>query len=184
MDFSPRTNELGFELIYYWDFNSTETTHSLIEPVSAVAYTSIFFEGNYFDAVSDGSDFNLREESESGAALRLRNPSDHLDIEFSSEGYEEILLSYALMRTNNGARKQNISYSVDGGTNFLTAGLIDAELDVSEDWQHIQINFSGVRAVNNNPQVIIRLSMAEGNSNTSGNQRMDNLAIDARPMDR
>lgn len=183
LDFTPRPGPSGYALLYYWDFNDTDTEEALMTPRSEFESARIEFEGNFFDDVSDGSDINLRESSEPGAALRLRNPSRHLDITFSTVGFGDVLITYALMRTNNGALRQRYAVSTDGGNNFTEAPVSDMVTEVLTDWHAVEIDLAAWLSANDNPEVTLRIIMEEGNTGDSGNHRIDNLSIEAKPLD-
>jgi hypothetical protein len=177
----PIVNEVGEALLFYWDFNDASSTDRLIRPTIAFADANLFYQGNSFDSQSDGSDFNLRESAEPGGCLRLRNPSEYLDLVVETIGYGAIKIQYAAMRTNSGAKKQQISYSSDG-QNFLTTGLLESTLDIGLEWALYEINLSAIPAATNHPGFTIRLTFEEGNAGESGNQRIDNLSVEGKPL--
>lgn len=183
LDFTARPDASGYALLYYWDFNNTDTEEALITPQSEFESARIEFEGNFFDDTSDGSEINLRQSSEPGSALRLRNPSRHLDITFSTVGFGDVLITYALMRTNNGAKRQRYAVSTDGGNNFIEAPVSDLVTEVLTEWHAVEIDLSSHLSANDNPEVILRVIMEEGNIGDSGNHRIDNLSIEAKPLD-
>jgi len=169
------------QLIYYWNFNNTVSPDSLIAPSVAVGTNQLNFVGAFFDDVNDGSEINARNGVGAGSALRLRNPSDYLDIEFSTSGYKDIIIQYATMRTNSGAMIQQILYSTDGST-FINTGIDPTSFNIGLDWELKVINLTTVNAANNNAGFKLRLKFAEGSENATGNNRMDNLTIEGLPI--
>jgi len=184
----------GVQLMHYWNFNDSDEPENIFAPSYSVSEGSMM----YFDAdgaldycdgatvtcwetVNDGTSINIRNNEEEGLALRLRNPGSYLEIQASTVGFENIILRYATRRTGSGAQVQQIFYATDG-SNFLNSGIAESELQVNEDWELKQIDFGAIGAVNNNPDLKIRIVFAEGNTNDSGNNRFDNLTLDGNAL--
>jgi len=181
IDLGPQLPPGDEQLMYYWSFNNTVSLDSLIAPVISIGTNQLNYEGAFFDEVNDGTEINARSSVESGSALRLRNPSDYLDIEFSTSGYKDIVIQYATMRTNSGAMIQQILYSTDGST-FINSGIEQTEFSIGLDWELKVINLKPINAANNNADFRLRLKFAEGSENPSGNNRIDNLTIEGLPF--
>lgn len=66
----------------------------------------------FMDRVDEGTLLNAIEDTPAGNALRVRNPSDlrFLHMTLPVGGFENIRLSYACLRTNNGATEQQLQY--------------------------------------------------------------------------
>lgn len=169
------------QLIAYWNFNDISSPEALVVPTYTVSSPELTYNGDFYDEVNEGSDINLQNDDEAGAALRLRNPSEYFQIDVSTEGHYAIVVNYAAMRTNSGAQFQKVYYSTDGNT-FIDAGLNDLQFDVQLDWVLHTIDFSAINAAANNPDFKVRLQFSEGNTNTSGNNRIDNLSISGKPL--
>jgi hypothetical protein len=176
----PIVNEAGEALLYYWDFNGGSTAQLLLRPTLAFGNGNIFFQVSEVDA-ADGSPLNLREGASIGNAARFRNPSEYVDLVIETTNYGAIKITYAAMRTNNGAKKQRISYSVDG-QNFSTFGLQETIFDIGLDWALYEIDLSNVPAANDHPALTLRLTFDDGHTGATGNQRIDNLAVEGRPL--
>jgi len=163
----------NLEVIHYWDFNSITFT----SPTITIGGAIISYLGTSFDKVEEGSNLNLKENSESGSALRLRNPAGDFTVKMPTLGYKNIVLTYATMRTNNGAKIQTVQYSLDG-INFTEAGLQNNSFGVATAFQLKQFDFSTIAGVNNNPNFTIKLVFSDGDSNDSGNNRIDNWSLE------
>ncbi|MCH8534803.1 MAG: hypothetical protein LAT51_07015 [Flavobacteriaceae bacterium] len=171
----PDENQ-DLEILHYWNFNDTS---NLLEPnVSLNQDASLTYLGDRLDDVDEGSQINTRLNEEEGSALRLRNPSGNFIIQVSTAGFEDILLTYAVMRTNNGPQIQKISYSIDG-VNYTTEGLTNPEYGVPTDFTKKQFDFSQIEAVNNNESFRIKIEFDINADGESGNSRFDNISIDA-----
>lgn len=163
------------ELIHYWDFNSSP----LLQPKNTVGEGIIQTENRYDD--TDGADLNLREDSNPGNALRVRNPSTFMIVKAPTPGYKSPLLTFVVMRTNNGPKENILEYTIDG-VNYIGAGLVSNKVNVTPDWAVYSIDFAGIAGVDDNPLFAIRFTFSVGNTNDSGNDRYDNISIDAYPL--
>lgn len=168
-------------LMYYWSFNNSSSITNLI--------TADIAHGNYelsynavWDDVSEGSELNARNNAEPGSALRLRNPAGTFIIKVSTVGYKNISMKYAVTRTNNGAQENIISYSTNG-TDFYTLGLDQNVVSVSPtDYTLYTFNFSAIPSLNNQADIYIRIEYNLGQTNPSGNNRVDNLTFEGTPL--
>jgi hypothetical protein len=193
-------------LVHYWHFNTLtgETVTEVNSDYSAAGLSANITYPGTGDGYMDGrthreadpvSNFNLRQgqEPDQGAVLRVRNPADTrvLLFEIPSIGYQNLVVTYATTRSENGGQQQRFEYSPDGGSTWITVGDdIDVpfigELGVDEEvgvYAHVVIDLTDVAAVNDNPNLFFRiLSVGEGNDNPTGNQRFDNFSVDGVPL--
>lgn len=181
-------------VIGYWHFNQPSSPIELMTANIAANTGFLRFHGSSgelaycnganvscFEEVSDGTELNMLEGSSAGAALRLRNPCTYLDIEINTQNYRDLKLSYAVKRTGSGAQINEVHYSSDGVT-FITAGLSDNEFVITEDYELVSIDLSNAASLNNNASARIRIMFMDGNNNSSGNNRIDNLMITAKAL--
>lgn len=169
-----------YEIIHYWDFNDNSSPAALATPKQSIGGTFINYFGFSFDEVAEGSDLNLKLDSEIGGAIRFRNPAGDLIIAMPTIGYQDVILTYATMRTGNGAQQQTISYTIDG-TNYIATGLTNNQIGVSELFVLNQFNFTGINGINNNANFKIKIEFANGSENATGNNRIDNLSLEGIP---
>ena len=189
-------------LLHYWDFNSTDTVL-----MRSVTYSDTFFIPNAiipsieiphhisatdssYDQYNPGTSVNVRRNGDSTGALRVRNPSTYMIIHAPMNGYKSAILSLAAMRSSSGAALNNISYTIDG-INYLSAGLSSTTIDMSDNaytvWNPLSsahpsiftFDFTGIAGVDDNPKFAIKIFFANVASATSGNDRYDNITIDA-----
>lgn len=182
------------QLLHYWNFNSlpsgqiaTAITADFSE--LGVANTSITYPGTgdgYIDRVA-GDVLNAEAGVIAGYALRPRNPAStrELLIAFPTTGYEDVVLKFAATRTGSGATEQTYSYSLDGGTTFITTGLSTTPFNPEEDTYTLStIDLSSISGADNNPDLVIKINFGGPNAaNTSGNNRFDNVTVYARPLE-
>jgi hypothetical protein len=189
-------------LLHYWDFNPTDTVL-----MRAVTYSDTFFIPNTiipsieipattstvnvtYDQYTPGTFINARRTSDSGGALRVRNPSTYMILHIPMNGYKSAQLSMAIMRSNKGAKTNNISYTIDG-INYISTGLVSTAIDMTPDvdtlWNPItsansslrSIDFTGVPGVDDNPKFAVKIFFVGAEAATSGNDRYDNITVDA-----
>ncbi len=164
------------ELIHYWNFNSG----SLLNPSYTIGNGIIETQDTYDD--TEGTALNSRNSSDSGKALRVRNPSSFMVVKAPTVGCKSPLLTFAVMRTNNGAKENIIEYTTDG-TVFTSEKITNNIINVDTTWTVYSIDFAGIAAADDNPNFAIRFKFNVGNTNESGNDRFDNITIDALVID-
>lgn len=203
-------------LIHYWNFNSVLTFYhipfipdfvpdfTLIDTNQArikyVLESGTTFEyAGYVDNVTSADTLNLRMSQPAGQALRVRNPTDSIELQFCipTTGYKNIRLKYVLESSSatSGMLTELFDYSVDGGATWKnrTGGLtINGSncdtLDVTQDqyqganWGLVDVTFGNDAAVNNNPKLIFRIKFAGNTSLAKGNNRFDDFTVDGTPM--
>ena len=185
----------GLDLIYYWHFNNfnpagdvkeIESDYSLLNNVKGkftytlTPDTSIVNERD-IDRFSPGSLLNSQQGELAGGSARVRNPSINRSLVFDvpTTNITNIVFSLTIQRSGNGMLTNTIDYSIDG-VNFISTGLTNNVQDVVdfEVWQIHTYDFSAITAANNNPNFKIRITWTDANaSNTSGNNRYDNITL-------
>lgn len=163
------------KLLHYWNFNGPSA------PLLPTLGSGTIIVSSSYDTVNAGTGLNVRNSDDSGAALRVRNPSDSMVWMLPTKGYKTPIVSFAVMRTGSGAQQNNISYTTNG-TNYTSDSLSLTTVTVSEMWQLIVLDFSDVKNTANNTAFAVKIKFANGNTNTSGNDRYDNIAVMAEPM--
>lgn len=170
-------------LIHYWHFNDlpkgmiakVDADQSLLN-IPGVIYYSGSGDG-YMDRVSEGTEINAQGNTDSGVALRVRNPSNnrYLELELPTTGFESIKVSYAVTRTTNGSESQSLFYrtSKNGSWSQFRENVV-----ITEGYQQVNLDFSHLEDVNNNEYFAIRIAFTgEAASGISGNNRFDNVVV-------
>ncbi|MCX6209025.1 MAG: hypothetical protein NTZ59_05850, partial [Bacteroidetes bacterium] len=172
---TPSAPVLGTrQLIHYWNFNNST---DLLTPTYTIGGGTWNYSG-VSDAVTDTTTLNARNGDAAGSALRLRNPAGSFVLSLPTNGYQNIIFSYVVKRTTNGAAMNVLSYSTDG-TSFITDGLQPNINNVDTNWSVYSYDFTSIKKANNNASFMIKIDFAIGSSNTSGNDRFDNITVDA-----
>jgi len=176
-------------LIDYWSFDDVDSTSAMLVPnTSIVSGASLAYAGAYYDSVQPGTVLNAVGAytvlNAGSAALRLRNPAEGpFTLTLPTTGYKDITLKYAEIRTKSGSQENIVTYTVDGTTWINTAISANATYAIDSvdtgtaGWQLETFNFSSDPNVDNNPHFAVRISFAIGDSNSSGNDRFDNITL-------
>jgi len=197
--FGPHALKSEHELIHYWHFNalpsgtlttveSDFSTNGLSASITYPGTGDGYMDTRTHRAADPVSNMNLRkgQEQDKGAVLRVRNPANtrELLIAAPSTGFENLVVTFAATRSDNGGQQLRFEYTADAGTTWVTVGddhdipFIGEGDDVGQ-YVLISKDLSDIAAVNDNPGLHFRiLSVGEGNDNPSGNQRFDNLSIE------
>jgi hypothetical protein len=155
----------------------------------------------YYDySSSHYSYYHSSDSSHAGGNMfiRARNPSDSCEfyLYMPTTKYQNVQLYFAISASSSKAANYLLfSYSTNGGStwNKLTQAMdtfsvgpsrtpdtlvVNNPHTDSSKWSPVQINFSSITAINNNPNFIVRFMLAGSNTiNTSGNTRFDNFAL-------
>ncbi|ASB49424.1 CotH kinase family protein [Alkalitalea saponilacus] len=176
------------QLIHHWHFNQLDDKEhtqvkadcSKTDQVGVITYPGT--GSGYMDMVKNGTTINLREGTTEGNALRVRNPSKERKLIFHlpTNGYEDVVLSYAASRTSNGAEFQDIYYRTeeDGQWNLIKERNL-----IIESYYKISVDFTDIEEVNNNPDFAVKIRFTgEKAMNSSGNNRFDNVVLEGFPV--
>lgn len=179
----------GSDLVHYWHFNNlaSDPLGVVFSDSSAVDGSLAFikYQGEglgYMDRV-EGTTLNAWSETPAGYGLRVRNPSDDrsLIIQAPSINYKRLVLSYALHRTTNGAREQQVQYSVNGGVSWSALG---HSFGVGTEYTLRRFDLSDILEANDNTGLQFRiLFLGDEAGGDSGNNRFDNIRLDGVLID-
>lgn len=187
---NPFEFETDKELLYYWhfnDFNPTadvkeiEADYKLLENTNPLmSYTGT--GARDIDDFSPGTMINIQLEEEAGKAARVRNPSTSRSLIFNlpTNGYGDLLFRYAVQRSNQGMLRNIISYSTDGSI-YSQEGLVQHTFDIQTDYTLVEVDFSQIASVNNNPLFHIRINFNGNTTQDNGNNRFDNITLFGKP---
>lgn len=183
-------------LIHHWNFNEipndvdfSNSDPELLNVSSRIYGAFLSYDGARWDRVNEPTPLNAREEpylEEDDRGLRLRNPAGALTMYLPTTGYRDVVLCYAVLRTSSGAHQQRIAYSIDGGETFTTEGIDTAAIDVGFYHDLVEVDFTGIEGVGNNPDFQVRITLTGENSgpdNDSGNQRFNNITLDGYALE-
>ncbi len=189
------------------DTNKTALAYKLVAGTSS-AYAG--YVDYVATGAADSDIYNLRTINgvltPAGNAYRFRNPTDsaYLLLYIPSTNYKNLTFSYTVesSSTASGYHYNDFSYSTDSGATFKTVGLDkiqDSSISVGSYasasatcvYKLITVNFTSADAtVNNNPRLVFKIVPSTINaagfaptSNTSGNNRFDNFALDGVKID-
>ena len=186
-------NSNGQTLIDYWNFNC-DSLVAFTPTTQVLAGAGLSYTGASYDSVQQGTTLNAQgldvTLNSSSAALRLRNPAGPFTLSLPTTGFKNIVLKYAEQRTKQGSKSNIVTYSVNGGTTWInTASASSATYNVDSTdsltaipYQLETFDFSSDALVNNNTNFKVQINFANGNTNTSGNNRFDNITVFGTPI--
>jgi hypothetical protein len=163
-------------LAHYWNFNNPAT---LLTPTQTAGGGALAVAGTYL--ADTGQDFaaeNARNGDTAGSHLRVNNPltaGTQLTFTLPTTHYQNVIVKYETRRSGQGAGTQNVSYTLDGSTYvpFATYTIADADPVVQN------LDFRNLAEANDNPLFGIRITFSQGSGGTAGNNRFDNLTVEA-----
>ena len=166
------------DLIHYWNFNTNPPTSpaNWPQPLTAdIGTGSLSY--NLTEATSfGGSTLNGVESEVAGGSfvpVNQSNNGNYFTLAVPTNGYSNIIISYATRGTATGFSSQAIYYSTDGVNFNLMTTFTGTNVT---DWSVKNIDFSSIPAVNNNQNFMIRI-VVSGATSASGNNRFDNIKI-------
>ena len=188
--FIPSGTEPTDDILHYWHFNNLSgTTTSIVSDYSLFGNGIITYPGSgdgYMDSRSHRTDdpvsnLNLlmEQQPDQGAVLRARNPSHtrKLVIEAPTTAYNNIRVAFATTRTSNGAKRQSLYYSPDGGNTWQPTEQ-GYEIPMLPLWEYKEFDLTGIPDVEDNPNLQFKiLFWGESATGTSGNNRFDNISV-------
>ncbi|MCQ2265380.1 MAG: T9SS type A sorting domain-containing protein [Bacteroidales bacterium] len=130
-----------------------------------------------------GNAVNLMEGFANSYDLAIRNTTANgksVVFKISTEGFQDLMISYAYRRTKTGYYQCVWSYSVNG-TDFIDAATktYDPENAISPSILET-VDLSGISALDDQEAVYLKLTLS-GCSSASGNNRFDNVQFNANP---
>jgi hypothetical protein len=187
-------------LLYYWDCNKSDSVGLVSLTYSDTNYIKIGADtpriqiprtastvNVTYDQYTPGTFINARRTSDSGGALRVRNPCTYMILHIPMNGYKSAILSFATIRSNSGSILNNISYTING-TNYLSANISNDAISINDtSWVSSSfhtIDFTNVPGVDDNPKFAVKIYFANADIATvgnaaKGNDRYDNITVDA-----
>ncbi len=178
----------GETVIHYWHFNDLPESGELTEINAdySVNDAMITYPGTgigYMDSYHQGSEFNVVDNAEAGQALRVRNPAVNrqMIIKASSRGYENLFLSFEVYRSNNGATRQNLYFSIDDGVVWHPVKL---GYEINTEYNVYSFPLAAWPEINNKQNLQFRILFSgENYTGDSGNNRFDNILLTGDPFD-
>jgi len=192
-------------LLYYWHFNNFTGLSGAVDPstiaplpadfavqassIVKMAYKTLPGVGpnykTYWDAFT-GCDTNDRLGNLAGNCLRLRNPSDSMQLVMNipSTGYQAITIKYTVQRSSagNGATIDSFSYSLDSGATWKTSGQSITSIPTGVNWSSpVTVTITDPLADNNSRLAFRILFAGTQNTGASGNNRIDNVSVEGNP---
>jgi hypothetical protein len=127
-----------------------------------------------------GTTVNIQDGDPAGLALRLSGSANNgksLTWLVSTSGFNSIDVSFATIRTSTGFSTDQFFYSIDSGIHWENFGsFAPATSFALQDF-----DLSEIMGLNDNPNAGFRIDWG-GATSSSGNARIDNLAVSGSPI--
>lgn len=114
------------------------------------------------------------------APIGSGNNGNYFQLTTPTTGYQAPVISFAAQRTSTGFNNNTLSYSTDG-TNFTDFATFSPNLSTAGGFTTQTFDLSGVTTLANQPSVTFRITLG-GATSTSGNNRYDNIQVNASPL--
>ena len=163
-------------VIHQWDFENATT---FLNPSATVGgSTGIDVQ---IDPAAEPAPEVFRNTAAQGfptAHLRVNEPLDvTLTWHIPTTGFDGIFIDFLSRRSVQGAGEQHWHYTTDGETWIPKKTLVLEDADPAP----YQLDFRSTIAANNNPDFALRVTFAQGEGGSSGNNRFDDFTVTAYP---
>ncbi len=172
----------------YWNFNTNTTgtnNGASYSPTSGTASLNLVgwtTTGTSGITSFGGTTLNALNSDAAGQALALQggtttgtpNNGATMVLNFSTSGFEDVILSFATQRTSTGFNSNQVEYSTDG-TNYTAFG---SPYVPASSFSVQTFDLSAISAIENQSNVWIKVTFGGASANT-GNNRIDNIQVNA-----
>lgn len=97
-----------------------------------------------------------------------------------TSGYTNINISWAQRGTGSGFASRAFAYSADGGANYTSVAYTGDSGALTSTWNIVSPDLSTAVGLDNNANVVFRLTLS-GGTGTTGNNRFDNILVQGVP---
>jgi hypothetical protein len=168
--------QVNADEIAIWNFNDSD----LVVDHGAGTLTTNFNLVNVLFTLG-GTSMNARQGDVAGQSMTLQGGTSNanngrtLNLNVSTIGFNNIVISFATLRTSTGFNSNQFQYSLDGVA-FINFG---APYTPPLTFGVITFDLSSISGVNDNPNAAFRI-VFNGATSASGNNRIDNLVVEAQ----
>lgn len=164
-----RADEIGI-----WNFNDSNL---VVDHGTGTLTTSFNLVNVLF--TSAGTSTNARQGDPAGQSITLQGGTSNanngrtLDLNISTAGFNNIVVSFATQRTSTGFNSNQLQYSLDGVA-FVN---FDAPYTPPLTFGLVTFDLSSISGLNDNPDAAFRI-VFNGATSATGNNRIDNLVVE------
>lgn len=175
----------------YWNFNNLNSTTdgtTTYAATSGVDTNATLTLGGITSGITNfgGTTLNALNSDPAGQALAIQggagtpipNNGSTLTFLINMTGYNNPILSFATRNTSSGFTNNQASYSTNG-IDFTAFG--SPLTGFSTTFATRTIDFSSVNALDNAASAYLRITLS-GATDANGNQRFDNIQVNAEPV--
>jgi hypothetical protein len=126
-----------------------------------------------------GTTLNAQFGDAAGGSLSPQNSTNNgmqILISVNTTGFTGIDLSWAQRGTGTGYNSRAFDYSTDGGGSFTPLAYTGDSGALGSSFAVVSPILTGITALENNPNVVFRLTLT-GATSASGNNRFDNILV-------
>jgi hypothetical protein len=162
--------------IAVWNFNDSDL---VVDHGSGTLTTNFNLTNIVFSL--GGTTLNARQGDAAGQSATLQggtglaNNGRWLTVNVSTDGFTNIVFSFATQATSTGFNSNQVQYSLDG-VNFVDFG---APYSPSTTFTLVAFDLSSITGLNNNPNAALRI-VFNGATTATGNNRIDNLVVEGQ----
>ncbi len=181
------TTTVGGSVVYYWNFNENDPgtgidwDQNIASQIGSGNITYNFTAARSFVGTTlngEAGEVNGGSFCPRGGVDALENNGNYFEMAMPTTGLQNLVLTYATRRTSTGFTSQQFLYTTDGTNYQEKVTFTDLQID---SWLVRTVDFSGIAAVNNNPNFKIRVVLA-GATTAAGNNRFDNIKVFGTPV--
>jgi hypothetical protein len=169
------------DLIHYWNFNAGATGsagNQWPSPVPATQGSGVLTHDLAATDNFGGSPLNARGGDGPGGSFSAVGEASNgrsFQLNVSTQGYENLVLTYATRGTASGFDSQRAEFSVDGGSTWTHIGTETGSRATT--FYAVTYDLSPFEALNNRANAILRFTLS-GATSTNGNNRFDNITLE------
>lgn len=170
-------------LLHYWNFNNPTPVTNLLIPTHTTGGGTLTLTTPSPTSYESGSaqefaGLNARNGDAAATHLRLNYPltaGAAITAAVPTTGFDSIVVKYETRRSSQGAALQTVNYTLNGSDYipFATFTIPDAAPVLKT------LDFRNLAGADNNPLFGIRITFAQGTGGATGNNRIDNLTVEA-----
>ncbi|MFN2512316.1 MAG: PEP-CTERM sorting domain-containing protein [Pyrinomonadaceae bacterium] len=166
--------QINADEIAIWNFNDSDLVvdHGVGTLTTNFNLVNVLF-------TSGGTTTNARQGDVAGQSMTLQGGTSNanngrtLNLNVSTFGFNNIVISFATLRTSTGFNSNQFQYSLDG------VAFIDFGVPYTPPLAFGLVTFdlSGISGVSDNPNAAFRI-VFNGATSAAGNNRIDNLVVE------
>jgi hypothetical protein len=166
----PQPADQGSGTMTLSNFDTTTGGNGAYSFIQSFAGSTV----NALDSVPSGGSLSPQGGADLGG--NFSNNGMHIDFNVSTAGFSGISISWAQRGTSTGFDSRTLSWSANGGGTFSVFATDSGTLGSS--FAGVAYDLASITALDNNPNVVLRITL-DGATSGTGNNRFDNILVTA-----